>query len=743
MSSSDLQFDWHSLAAETAPAGGPAAGRRLRLLLALVAAAAGVVLLRAVQLELTGGAEFRALAMRPIARSRPLPADRGRILARDGSVLAADAHTRALALDYRWLQWPADPAWLRRKAIAPLDRRQRRDAALVARRQEEILAQRADLHRRLAQLCGLSDDDWQARCAAVQAQVAALAAGVNERRLARYEAAQRAVAEEAAGEPAAGWGSTIAAALADLFAPEAPAPPVRVVVAEEQAQHPLVEDVTLEIAAEIAAHADDYPGVRIVELARRQYPAGTLAAQVIGHVEAAGSVGRPRSPLAPPPAGQMGIERRFEGLLCGTPGLEVERLDHRGKSLGVERQRAPQPGRDVTLTLDPALQATAESLLAAACRPRGAKSEPPAIGGAVVIMDVASGELLAAASAPRFDPQAFAVGDAEQLARLLAAPHDPLVDRVSRMAIPPGSVFKTLTAIALVESQACDPADPFDCQGYLHEPDRQRCQIFRQQGIGHGPVTLAAALAESCNVYFFHHASQLGPEPLVAWAARFGFGKPTGIDLPDEATGNLPAASSDDPRGQRLALAQSLAIGQGTLTVTPLQVARLMAAVANGGRMLRPRIVKSDQAGDHASEPASSRPIHLSPRTLAAVREGLRRTVADERGTAHDSARLAHVAIAGKTGTAQTAAADHAWFAGYAPADEPRIAIVVVLEHGGPAAGEAADCPRSGRAAPAVGLSGRGPRRPGRAVVICRTATRHGSHGFGASNGSTIAVQSL
>jgi penicillin-binding protein 2 len=352
------------------------------------------------------------------------------------------------------------------------------------------------------------------------------------------------------------------------------------------------------------------------------------------------------------------------------------------------------------LTLDVALQRSAESLLDAACRARPGGTEPPASGGAIVVMDVTTGELLVAASAPRFDPAWFAQGDARSLAALFESPNDPLVDRVAKMAIPPGSVFKTLAAIALVESHACDPEEEFHCQGYLHAPDRQRCLIFRQQGIGHGEVTLAAALAESCNVFFLHHASELGPEPLISWAKRFGFGRPSGVDLPDEAAGNLPHSSPDDPRVQRLAAAQGLAIGQGTLSVTPLQVARMMAAVANGGKLLRPRIVLGDPASgneasssdesDRASSGSSEgESIPVSELALRAVREGLRRTVADPRGTAYGSARLASVAIAGKTGTAQTAGADHAWFAGYAPADEPRVAIVVVLEHGGHAAGAA------------------------------------------------------
>jgi penicillin-binding protein 2 len=695
-------LDWHELMAESAArADVPGTRRRLQMLLAAVALASGLVLVRAVQLELSGGRDFRAVATRPITHTRSLPADRGRILARDGSVLAADSHTHALALHYRWLQQPPDPDWLRRQAMQPLNRRQRRDAALVRAREVELLSQRAELHRRLAQLCGLADDNWRARCERVERHVGELAQRVNERRQARHELAVQEAAAQALADSAAPleWWQSLASALGELFAPEAPAPPARLVLAEEQDYHPLVEDLSAEAADEISAHPDDYPGVRIVELGRRQYPSGSLAAHVVGHLGATDVAPSQGLPTARAMIGRMGIERQFDALLSGTPGVEVEQLDHRDKSLGVQDRRSPIVGRDVQLTIDASLQRWAEGLLDGVCRARSAGAEPAASGGAVMVMDVSNGELLVAACAPRFDPGWFASGDATALARLFASLHDPLVDRVAKMAIPPGSVFKTLTAIALVESHACDPEEEFHCQGYLHEPDRQRCMIYRQQGIGHGAVTLATALAESCNVYFLHHASELGPEPLIACAKRFGFGRVSGVDLPDEAAGSLPRSSPGDPRSQRLAIAQALAIGQGTLTVTPLQVARMMAAVANGGRLLRPKIVLGDLSADGpgfaspkpdgSSSDASGEAIHVSQQTLRAVREGLRRTVADPQGTAYSTARLNSVAIAGKTGTAQTAGADHAWFAGYAPADEPRVVVVVVLEHGGHAVGAA------------------------------------------------------
>ena len=161
-------------------------------------------------------------------------------------------------------------------------------------------------------------------------------------------------------------------------------------------------------------------------------------------------------------------------------------------------------------------------------------------GGAVVVIDVRDGEILAAASAPRFDPAAFIGDDSSRREALLADPAHPLFHRAIQMALPPGSVFKTVTAVALLESAGLDPAATFYCQGYLKQPERQRCAVYVRHGTGHGDVTLAEALAESCNVYFFHHAEKLPPQSLVDWARRLGFGRPTGVDLPGEARGIVP-----------------------------------------------------------------------------------------------------------------------------------------------------------------------------------------------------------
>ena len=182
---------------------------------------------------------------------------------------------------------------------------------------------------------------------------------------------------------------------------------------------------------------------------------------------------------------------------------------------------------------------------------------------------------------------------------MLSDPARPLMDRACRMAIAPGSVFKIVTAAALLESGGVDPDVPFFCQGYLNRPEQQRCAIFVKQGIGHGETTLADALCVSCNVYFFHHAGRVGPDPLVDWAERFGFGRATGVDLPGEATGVAPNPENIERLEHHrwtIADTQALAVGQGSLTVTPLQIACLMAAVAGEGNLVRPHVVESGTA---------------------------------------------------------------------------------------------------------------------------------------------------
>jgi penicillin-binding protein 2 len=672
-----MPFDWQQFhAAERPKTSVVDPRRRLRICLAGFVALLLLVFARTVQLELTQGASFRAQALRPVEKETVLPAPRGRILARDGAVLAYDRTLEAVAVHYRWLEDPPDERWLRTTVRARLSRGDRQNAQKLAAERAKTLAERADLMCRLAKLCGLSSQQLAARTRRIQVRVERIAAGANRRR--QSETAEMAASDES-------W----AVRIRRLLLEDPPAP--RVTVAEELTYHVVADDVPVAVVSEINAHPDRYPGTKIVQLARRTYPGGSLAAHVLGHLGPPDEKDRAAATYLPDElAGRMGVERQYEAVLRGRRGVAVEQTDHGGRMVVSYRSQEPLAGRDVVLALDAALQRTAEELLESARQRRAiAPGAAQPAGGAIVVMDVHDGAIRAAASTPTFDPNLFAGGETEGRTGLLADKSHPLFDRVSRMAIPPGSTFKVLTAAALLQSAAVTPQESFLCRGYLHRPDQQRCEIYVRQGVGHGEVALADALAVSCNVYFFHFAGQMGPRPLLQWAERFGFGRLTGVDLPGEAAGTLPSPENIrelEGHAWRTIDTQSLAIGQGSLRATPLQVLRMIAAVANGGHLLTPHVEKRGQ--NYFTEQKNSSDPFFASKSLLPIREGLQRVVSDPQGTAHATVYLATIGVAGKTGTAETGPdrASHAWFAGYVPAEAPKLAFVVVLEHAGDAA---------------------------------------------------------
>ena len=721
----DRHFDWHRISPRADEAVVIDSRARLSLWPVAVAILLALVWLRMAWLERRDGPAYRELADQPLENRELLPAPRGRILTRDGTVLAQDEQHLALAVSYRWLEEPPQEAWLRYQARAKLTATERRDARRVAREIAQLRDERNRLHAGLAALCGQDVDAWRASVARVQARVEAIRRNVNAARRRAYLATSDSsptTGDEPPTARARGAGDWLRRL---LVPPDDRRPPADIAVAEELAHHTVFEGLSLEAAAAIEARPDAYPGARVVQIPHRRYPQGTLAANLIGHLGRASNdpstdaAGAPRPAAAP--VGVMGIERQLEARLCGRWGEDVDVVDRAGHVLASFRRAEPVRGRDVVLSINAPLQATCEQLVQRALARRGttAAGRTTHGGGAIVVLEAHSGAILAAASGPTFSPEGFTHGDRAMVAAALDDPDRPLVDRTCRMALPPGSVFKVLSAVALLESGEVRPQTALACQGYWRQPDELRCAVYRRHGYGHGEVDLAGALACSCNVYFFEHAARAGAGPLIDWAERFGFGRPTGVDLPGEATGQLPRIdleSSDTNPGRAQTAAQLLAIGQGELTATPLQMARCLAAIANGGQLVTPYVVSTlglDASAPHdedqssgAHDEASRQPENefpelagraprriagLDARHLAAVREGLERVVDDLDGTAHDSLGKSQLAIAGKLGTAQAGVgvADHAWFAGYAPADEPRVVVVVALEHAGEASAAA------------------------------------------------------
>jgi penicillin-binding protein 2 len=679
---------------------------------------------RLVQLQCFLADDYMAAFETTTESLEAIPSIDGRIYASDGRVLAEDVERFNISVHYRWLEDPPNEHWLTKQALSGLSRAERRNRAIVAAQRQKILARRDALWARLSELSGLSPKSLSEKRAAIQQRVERIAARLAERQAAREnEVSLEPAVRDAGGSEMQRLWKRLTAALTTPPRREADEP---IIAREALEYHPIIQDVPLEIRAQIEAHPRWFPGVRVGCLSRRVHYDTAFAPHVVGarvpataadldspelnlrRAENAGVSGSSpaRDPLDYRPGdriGRTGVEAAYDSHLRGLRGLRRITRNRYGEIVREETIRSPRPSGSVELTLNTAVQTKMERLLDAAlnARPEGNPQAADAhvpTGGAVIALDVQSGAVFVMASAPRFDFGSTGVPDSTTWKRLNEDPRRPLFHRAIQAALPPGSVFKVLSAVALLQSGKVDPEERFECLGYLDQPNRFRCPIYVQQKVGHGPLDLSQALSRSCNVYFFHAADRIGPQPIVDWARRFGIGSSTGIDLPFEKAGNLPdpdASDHGDPgksvttrwhRGDT----RSLAVGQSSLTTTPLQIARMMAAIANGGDMVTP--FAAHKSGPRLADEDSASGVSLrvpipglSEATLARIRTALTKTVSDPSGTAYNTVRTKDIAIAGKSGTAQSGKgqADHAWFAGYAPADNPRVAFAVVLEHAG------------------------------------------------------------
>ena len=469
-------------------------------------------------------------------------------------------------------------------------------------------------------------------------------------------------------------------------------------IAERYQAHRVVSDVPAEVAAAVRSPPDRSPHIPVLEATRRRYLTGTLAPPVVGTirdlsptdweefcaadrhwtmdmgVEKIGSRYRMDDRV-----GESGVEKFYEALLRGRRGYVKHRLVF--EMLRVEKKATsvpPQPGTDLYLTLredfqracNRALQRAAEGRVSALASSASIRFER----GALVLLDANSGAILAAATYPTYELSTYR----DDLPDLVERPHAPLFYRPLQGTLPTGSVYKIITALAALETGSITPATTFTCRGRVQFGD----QYFSCTG-SHGALPLTPAIEHSCNIYFYRTGLAAGGRALTEWGRRFGLGRKTGVDWPFERGGAVP-----DARATYQTI--NLSIGQGTLECTPLQVARAMAVVANGGRLYTPHFLHHtrDATGGIARtyEPQYTE-VSLSEESLSAVREGMRLVVRS--GTARYAA-LDPYRAAGKTGTAELGTTDlnHAWFAGYAPYDNPKIAFAVVNErvpggHGG------------------------------------------------------------
>ncbi len=434
---------------------------------------------------------------------------------------------------------------------------------------------------------------------------------------------------------------------------------------------------------EVAAVAERewmLPGIILSPEEKRFYPYGTLAAHVIGHMgEVSPSELEQGRFWGGDMIGKTGIERQYDDILRGVGGWEQWEVDARRKKVRLVNRSKPIPGRDIRLTIDIGLQKEAESLL---------KNKV----GAIVAMDPATGEILAMASSPAYDPNLFTKAlTPRQWSRLARNPDHPLQNRAIQGLYSPGSIFKVAVGLAGLQEGVITPRTPEVCKGVYHFRNRKyRCW---KRG-GHGIVRLHRAIVESCDIYFYKLGQKLTVDVMGKYARLLGLGSKTGIDMPHESPGFVPSREWKKRRHHMVWFPGEdliMAIGQGYLLVTPLQIAHLMATVGEMGRSVTPHLLLEPKRN------FPSKRLPLKPRFLRVMVSALRGVVEEKHGTAH-LAQVEGIPVAGKTGTVQVVhqkvphtkmeeipykMRDHAWFAAFAPVKNPRIAVAAIVEHGG------------------------------------------------------------
>ena len=461
------------------------------------------------------------------------------------------------------------------------------------------------------------------------------------------------------------------------------------------------------------------PGVRVLSRAMRSYGGGDLLGHVLGHVGPITREGAEEYLAAGYPlnarVGQSGVEAVYESELRGEPGQRLMLADPSGRGVEDLIEIAPSAGVDLVLSIDLDLQrATSEALErgldagveAALSRPIRHDQALERVGAAVV-MDVRSGELLALVSIPSYDPNAFSgLADGADTAALLNSAVRPLIHRAYQEVRSPGSTFKPLVGLAALEEGVATPATRIRSTGQIRVQSIYDPSVFYtfRDWTAHGTLDFYGGLIRSSDVYYYYLAGGydgpdgpsfdgLGVERIATYIRTFGLGAPTGLDLPGEAGGLVPDSEWKEATvGEPWVLGDTytLGIGQGYLTVTPLQMAVATAAIANGGEVLVPRVARGFRVGDELEllprEVAGVLPI--APEHLEVVREALRRTADPPLGTARRG-EPEGISIGGKTGTAEFGPRHpdgeldtHGWFIAFAPYEEPEVAVVVYLGHG-------------------------------------------------------------
>lgn len=479
------------------------------------------------------------------------------------------------------------------------------------------------------------------------------------------------------------------------------------------------DEISRESAVQLQENSQNLTGINIVVEPTRVYHTGNLASHILGYVSRISSRnqeefkarGDTHEYEADDKVGQTGIEKTFEEYLRGEDGEKQIDMTVEGIITGEYTSKEAIGGADVVLTIDANLQEVAERALAANIQKvrDGGFGEPVAAeGGAVVAINVKTGEILAMASNPDYFPGDFYNGiSQEKYDEYNNNPYDPLYSKAYQSTYAPGSTFKMITAVAALESGTVTVNDYINDNGPYYGittggTKPPACWYYNDYGRGHGRLNVIGAIQKSCNYYFFDVGIRMGIDTLVKYAKYFGLGSKTGIEITGESRGTLASreAAEESNYTETWSAAQTAyaSIGQGLNSFTPLQMAKYVAMVANGGNKIDTTIIKSinQSNGTQVSrneidefineklglEADNSEDLNISQETINAVREGMRSVTEGEGGTAQSSFRDFEISVGGKTGSAEAGTKTHGWFVGFAPYEDPEIAVVAIIENG-------------------------------------------------------------
>jgi penicillin-binding protein 2 len=442
----------------------------------------------------------------------------------------------------------------------------------------------------------------------------------------------------------------------------------------------IARDVPFTVLAAVEERVFQLPGVTYDVESKRVYDKRVNAAHLLGYCKEITDAQLAKAgPLYSQGdiIGSTGIELAYETFLRGSKGYQFISVNSKGQVIGPleggSRDILPEEGFDLLLEADFGLQAFAESLMTDK-------------QGAIVALDATNGGILALVSKPDFEPSHFSgVTPSDIWIALNTDASKPLFNRATMTRYPPGSTFKMLVALAALQEGIIDEHYTIMCTGGYRFGNR----VFKDLHV-HGKTDVVKSIQQSCNVFYYSLVLKLGLPKLTEYAQRFGFGRPTGFDVGEETAGLVPSEAYYDRVYGKGKWTQgnvvNLGIGQGEIGVSPIQMARYVAAIANGGTLHQPHAVHAirNKRLQRLSEiEAKNTPTGVDPAAFALIREGMRQAVMDPGGTA-SLARIPGLSAAGKTGTAQNPhGEDHAWFVGYAPADTPKVAVAVLVENAG------------------------------------------------------------